>query len=262
MATSGASLRQAMRDGLQLLFAFALGCGGATQRGGVPEGGAADGPNGPASEAGPDAVVVVFAPTSDAAVGAVNGPGPSCPESGPASDGGASSARMPVSHRPASPTCPASRGPGVTDASSQGPPAGSDCRVDGECTAGANGRCLLVCGPPGCGGLACSYDECFDDSACDGGLPCLCRSSAADTATNYCGRGSQCAIDSDCGPGGYCSPSGLREWCGPRYFCHTRCDTCLDDGDCPPTASAAQNCDFNPRLGHWACGSICGPPPP
>jgi hypothetical protein len=24
----------------------------------------------------------------------------------------------------------------------------------------------------------------------------------------------------------------------------------------------AQNCDFSPKLGYWACGSICGPVPP
>jgi hypothetical protein len=117
--------------------------------------------------------------------------------------------RVPTNHRASAVACPMQRGPGSTG----GLPPG-DCDADTDCTAGANGRCLPSCGPPGCFASDCSYDGCFNDSECGGTIPCSCRPSVTSSAANTCLTGSTCAVDSDCGHGGYCSPSGASDWCG------------------------------------------------
>jgi hypothetical protein len=174
---------------------------------------------------------------------------------GPGMDaaGGDGASRVPANHRVSGTMCPVQRGTGSTDGLTPG-----DCDADTNCTTGTTGRCLPSCGPPGCFASDCSYDGCFSDSDCGGRVPCACRPSATSSAPNSCIRGSTCAVDSDCGPGGYCSPSGASEWCGARYHCHTTSDACLDDSDCP----SGGGCNFQGMLGHWACGFVCGPPPP
>jgi hypothetical protein len=158
------------------------------------------------------------------------------------------------------------------------------CSVDSDCTKGQNGRCVNL-GPVAY--LSCSYDECFQDSDCDAGAPCECRPSSASSAPNSCLTGSTCAVDSDCGPGGYCSPSVVADFCecgstelcgdsglpmctaggmpvpcvcgdscGHGYYCHSRCDACVDDSDCDGGAT----CNYD-RLSHrWEC-STCWPVP-
>jgi hypothetical protein len=176
---------------------------------------------------------------------------PACPGMDSGTTDGAP--RVPTNHRAAGVACPMQRGPGSTG----GLPPG-DCDADTDCTAGANGRCLPSCGPPGCLGSNCSYDGCFSDSECGARVPCSCRPSASSSDPNGCVMGSTCAVDSDCGSGGYCSPSAAGEWCGATYHCHTPCDACLDDSDCPQGVG----CNFHWTLGYWSCGDVCGPAPP
>jgi hypothetical protein len=169
--------------------------------------------------------------------------------------------RMPLRHRAAGVSCPAQRGlgsvvcsDGATDASCSFP---GTCTHDSDCTAGVNGRCMVLGpGPPGEG---CSYDECMSDADCPARLPCSCRTLATDSAANYCVTDSDCRVDADCGPGSFCSPSTSQSgsWCGLTYHCHTARDACLDDSDC-----AVSTCNFDYQQGFWACGFNCNAPPP
>jgi hypothetical protein len=187
-------------------------------------------------------------------------------------------ARIPQNHRATEgPGCPGERAPGpglpaMCSVDGGQPPSG-DCQKDSDCTKGVNGRCVVV---RGCY-MACSYDECTQDSDCAGNVPCQCRDSASSTASNWCLKNSNCRVDGDCGPGGYCTPSQLDGcmrmctvpcepgthcyagstevpcWCGQScgagYFCHTPCDSCTDDSDCSEPGSA---CTHQPT-GGWAC---------
>ena len=81
-----------------------------------------------------------------------------------------SGARVPVQHRVTSAGCPQQRGSGVSidpSGCAQNPVADLPCTKDGDCTAGANGRCLQELGPA-CR-YACSYDACSSDSDCAAG---------------------------------------------------------------------------------------------
>jgi hypothetical protein len=209
--------------------------------------------------------------------------------------------RAPSKHRPAGSACPQERAPETPTRASACPADGGtsssvicDCTMDSDCTKGPNGRCGQWIPPPV---LGCSYDECFQDSDCDGGAPCECRPSNASSASNMCIHGGNCTVDSDCGPGGYCSPSVLGRlcacpstqlcgdaggcyvgstsatgsppgpgWtqvpcicgdsCGHGYFCHTGCDTCVDDSDCARPAT----CNFDVLSHRWECSAaMCAP---
>jgi hypothetical protein len=182
---------------------------------------------------------------------------PTVAEAGTVSTG---DAEVPLDHRAAGACCPSQRGPGP---SGQPYPSGSTtCTSDSDCTGGANGRCFPFAGLVGPGG--CSYDECFTDSNCPSGTPCLCRSSPSDDSANVCVPGGNCVVDSDCGPGGYCSPSrGSCEELSP-YYCHTASDTCISDSDCPYVdggESYVTVCAYNPQAHRWACNQLrCLPP--
>ncbi|HVV53521.1 MAG TPA: Dickkopf N-terminal cysteine-rich domain-containing protein, partial [Polyangia bacterium] len=156
--------------------------------------------------------------------------------------------RVPAVHRAAGTVCPAARGVGTICGG--GADGGADaCLADGDCAAGANGRCVSPEGPaPICGPAACSYDQCAADRDCPARVPCVCRPSAASPAANVCVSGGNCAVDADCGPGGYCSPGGFADFCAtPVYFCHTRADTCTDDADCGRGAAGVrQACTYDP----------------
>ena len=155
------------------------------------------------------------------------------------------------------------------------------CGQDSDCTAGTNGRCGEE-GPAAY--LICSYDQCFADSDCEGGVPCTCRGTAA--RPNLCQTGSNCTVDADCGPGGYCSPSLVNnacfcdstqpcsdaggcsrvngisvpcecgDTCAHGYFCHTRCDACVDDSDCGGPAT----CNYDAVDQRWECNYCLGIP--
>jgi hypothetical protein len=188
-------------------------------------------------------------------------------------DAGASSmsdAGVPFNHRPAPACCPAQRGPAPagqpypTCSMVPGSVCPSEfattCKSDSDCTAGATGRCFPDEGLVGPGG--CSYDECFTDSQCGSKIPCVCRTSSADTNANVCDVGGNCAVDSDCGSGGYCSPSPQIGQYGPNqtvnvcwgskpYFCHTASDLCVNDSDCASLDAGANL--VSPPLPPWTC---------
>jgi hypothetical protein len=191
---------------------------------------------------------------------------PTVVEAGTASTG---DAEVSLDHRATGACCPAQRGPGGPNqpyppgvASLLAADAGG-CTSDSDCTSGVNGRCFPFEGLVGPGG--CSYDECFTDSNCGSGTPCLCRSSSTDNSANVCDPGGNCAVDSDCGPGGYCSPSYSCE--GSTYYCHTALDTCVNDADCPFmdagefSCQAVARCVYKPDTQRWACSQlVCCPP--
>jgi hypothetical protein len=179
-------------------------------------------------------------------------------------DGGADAR---PSHRSSGSACPQQRGAG------DGPTSGqtSACVRDSDCAAGTHGRCMAACGPPGCSGTVCSYDECSSDSDCPAHVPCACRASASDNAANVCLTGSNCAVDSECGPGGFCSPSPLCVFTSPsfvtaRYYCRTTSDICTIDGDCPPSCFDSGFCEptvcrYDNQSSKWSCVRQCIPPP-
>jgi len=170
--------------------------------------------------------------------------------------------RVPALHRAtATPACPAQRGPGFLPACNLGDAWAPPCLHDSDCSGGTNGRCVhpdltnLACS------VVCSYDECSIDTDCPAHEPCECRGSATDRAANICLSGSGCRVDADCGAGGhlgYCSPSaGYGAFgCGIAYFCHTKADTCVNDGECN-----AGTCQYDSTAGYWHCGGpACSPP--
>jgi hypothetical protein len=265
------------------------GSGGGTGSGAV--GDATTGADGP----GALDAATLDATTQDAASGDDGGFAPdggtaSCPslhDASPVAPG-----RAPMNHRSARSTCSHERAPETATACGC-PDGGLDpipepdggfclcgsCGQDSDCTAGNNGRCGEV-GPGGF--LRCSYDACFADSDCPGGAPCECRGNAA--SPNVCQTGGDCAVDSDCGPAGYCSPSLVNslcfcsdsslcgdagdtctpgqlfctcgDSCDHGYFCHTPCDTCVDDSDCEHSGT----CNFNSIDHRWEC-QVCFPVP-
>jgi len=163
-------------------------------------------------------------------------------------------AEVPVYHRATPACCPSERGPAPL---TQPYPSGvaDGCSSDSQCTGGADGRCFPFRGLVGPGG--CSYDQCFTDSDCPSGTPCLCRSSASDNSANVCVPKGNCVLDSDCGPHGYCSPS---QGCygPPSYYCHTASDTCINDVDCAPADAGTgcpviATCSYGPQAQRWAC---------
>jgi hypothetical protein len=180
----------------------------------------------------------------------------------PVSDAGA-----PLYHRATAATCPPQRGPGTPNLQ---PVCNTPldqpvdcCESDSECDAGINGRCIDF-GHPLPDQQQCTYDECFRDSNCPSGAPCICRgNSPIDNAWNTCAAGGNCVVDSDCGPGGFCSPSPspLLNGCedpGP-YYCHTASDTCTDNTDCAVDGGRAF-CAYDPKTQHWACNpELCAP---
>jgi len=121
-----------------------------------------------------------------------------------------------------------------------------DCETHADCTEGENGRCTNL-------GrwIACTYDDCFEDSDC-GDTACICDGGSG--ASNAC-MGGNCQTDADCGPGGWCSPSYGE--CGDysgvvAYYCHTPEDECVNDSDCGGPGSY---CWFDPTVAHWACSN-------
>jgi hypothetical protein len=183
-------------------------------------------------------------------------------------------ARVPLYHRAMHATCSSQRGPGMSAAMEVGvpgfppcptppPPTTVCCSSDSQCDGGIDGRCTGL----GRAGNQCTYDECFTDSNCPSGAPCICRgSSSLDNSWNTCEPGGNCVVDSDCG-GRYCSPSPVPtvEECGGTspylfpYYCHTAMDACVDDSDCFVDGGNPFFCVYDPQARHWACSS---PPAP
>lgn len=239
-----------------VLVASAFGCGGKAAITSAEGGDASTGADGSTDR--------------DASTGGDGGGSAACtPTFVDAGTGWAGDAEVPVYHRAAPACCTSQRGPGPG-----GQPYSSQesrgCSSDSQCDGGANGRCLPFGGLVGPGG--CSYDECFTDSDCPAGTPCVCRGSASDGTPNVCATGGNCVVDSDCGPGGYCSPSqgcwGVTAYepSSAPYFCHTAKDTCINDFDCAVVDAGAAcetiaRCAYSAQAQHWACTQlVCCPP--
>jgi hypothetical protein len=147
------------------------------------------------------------------------------------------------STRPAAVACSATRPPGDAD-----PALGaSGCKVDGDCTAGRNGRCTALRGRKQYN--RCTYDLCTTDADCTGG-PCDCR-----PAGNVCDTGN-CKVDADCGDGDVCLGLVESACFGFRtvtYHCTASDDTCSPDGtDCPN----GKRCEFAGEVGHYTCKEV------
>jgi len=163
----------------------------------------------------------------------------------------------PKEHRATAIRCSHTRGASLTRPNGS-PFPNDECKQDSDCvdaSLGDNGRCVQRGPIPG---YTCSYDTCFEDSACAEGSVCQCRESPDSVQANYCAAPSTCRIDADCGENGYCSPSQSHEWCGAFYACHTSNDECTNDGDCDNYT----HCDFDPSAKHWRCDNLCGALPP
>lgn len=195
----------------------------------------------------------------------------------------------PALHRSAATPCPNERAAGIDLVEApQGcvdnPSASLGCLKDSDCTAGSNGRCTASPGPA-CQTF-CTYDDCRDDSDCESGGACLCRTSSTAPGPNQCAApGPSCRVDADCGKGDFCSPSligtqcicndesfcpkgpsgcsvngvevpcSCSGTCGHGYFCHTSEDKCLDDSDCAPH----QTCNFDLAGKRWLCTGCIEP---
>ena len=125
----------------------------------------------------------------------------------------------------------------------------ADCMVHADCTDGDNGRCS---GNPH-DGYYCTYDQCFTDDDCGGGV-CACGGGFR-SDHNVC-LGGNCQVDADCGTDGFCSPSygSCGEYTGvTTYFCHTEEDTCLNDSDCGDGEWGPGYCRFFEDQGSWSC---------
>ncbi len=263
------------------LFLFTAGCGsdavnpGGTEAGipdsssGAPsgdaEGGAADAaPGCPLTDAGVEAgrTATGRVPMNHRATGAA------CPEQ-----------RAPVS--PDASTCTR------PDGGSCG-----DCAMDSDCTAGKNGRCgengpiaFASCSYDQCssdsdceGGAPCECrasgssvvanvcltgGNCRDDSDCGPGgycSPSVLSPFCACLSTDLCGdSGGGCyeytgsgSPGTPPGPGWTAEPCECGDSCGHGYFCHTRCDTCVDDTDC----GEGETCNYDKLSDRWDC-SVC-----
>jgi hypothetical protein len=155
----------------------------------------------------------------------------------------------PLVHRASPTTCPSVRAPTSCQINNPGQP----CRVDGDCTAGKNGRCYVQGSLAGC---MCSYDECYTDGDCAAGQVCGCRADGS-TDPNRC-LAANCRTDADCGPGGFCSPT-FDQFCGPGrgvtgWYCHTSKDACNNASDCVQMGPGPPPyCAFHPETQSWVC---------
>ncbi len=163
-----------------------------------------------------------------------------------------SSAHFPERHRQSAEVCPTTpRPPGYNEPTDGGGGGGSFCRADSECTTGRNGRCREF----GNGLPTCTYDTCSSDADCGAGKACECDLYGG----NQC-LTANCRSDADCDGLG-CSPTAS-EHCGNMhgtvgYYCHTKRDECVDDGDCKKGGKSGL-CVYAPTGARWTCNySMC-----
>jgi hypothetical protein len=137
----------------------------------------------------------------------------------PATDAGGviAAGRVPLVHRSASDGSTGTDNECETD---------DDCGPGGYCSPSDLGRCFCpstaLCGDAGTG--------CYEGTGPTSGRPP--------------------------GPGWTAIPCECGDSCGHGYFCHTRCDTCLDDSDCAHNGT----CNFDTLNRVWSC-SECWPIP-
>lgn len=164
-----------------------------------------------------------------------------------------------------------------------------NCTMDSDCTTGVNGRCGQWIPPPvlgcsydecfldsDCGGAPCECrpsssssapnvcvkgGNCTVDSDCGPGgycspsvlsALCTCPSETlCGDAGGGCYEGSSSAQGTPPGPGWTPVPCLCGDSCGHGYFCHTGCDTCIDDSDCAGVGS----CNYHVTSGRWECSA-------
>lgn len=144
-----------------------------------------------------------------------------------------------------------------------------ECRLDSDCTSGANGRCnelrQTVFYGGGSLGTRCTYDACAKDADCAGKGVCECGVGFA--GQNLCLTRGDCRVDADCAIGQVCALSkpfvlptsgfvtgdevvsgvGIPDEAVGR-FCTTTSDECRP-GETPPYPSGG--CVFSPSRKHW-----------
>jgi hypothetical protein len=158
----------------------------------------------------------------------------------------------PLMHRASAVACSTDKVAGDVDATEAADPR-ADCKADGDCTQGKNGRCAMTGGGRMRPAPRCVYDACVVDSDCGAKSACDCGTAVNDG--HACMEGN-CAVDADCGEGGFCSPS--MGSCGNYRgvvgnFCHTAKDECVNDGDCSSEPGAY--CAWKEEVGHWQCST-------
>ncbi len=157
------------------------------------------------------------------------------------------SAHFPERHRDVASACPSTpRAPGYNNPNlDAGKGYSGQCERDTDCVAGRNGRCSF----PGHAQSMCSYDQCMADADCGAGKVCDCRDGHTCLPAN-------CHTDADCGGLG-CSPTNATS-CGNMggtvgYYCHTKKDDCIDDGDCKKKGTESGMCVYEPAASRWTC---------
>ena len=86
----------------------------------------------------------------------------------------------------------------------------AECERHADCDEGDNGRCDSFTHSGGTS-YFCTYDSCFSDDECGGGV-CDCGENTA-YGQNKCLDAGDCRVNADCGPGGWCSPSASPDRC-------------------------------------------------
>lgn len=121
------------------------------------------------------------------------------------------------------------------------------CEGPDDCTEGENGRCVTSMI-----GLICDYDECFEDTDCDGDEVCLCDGSLFG-AGNVC-VSANCRVNADCASGS-CAPSfGCLLGAAPEgWYCRTPSDACSRDEDCMEPGRLGGRCAYNRAEARWMC---------
>ena len=168
------------------------------------------------------------------------------------------------------------------------------CAEDSDCAQGTNGRCgdngriaYKACSYDAClddsdceGGAPCQCrassssaaanvcltgGNCGVDSDCGPGGYC----SPSALSLCFCLNTALCPDSGGCyeytgsgpaglppGPGWSAIPCACGDSCGHGYFCHTRCDTCVDDSDC----GAGNTCNYDTLSNRWDCSYCLAPP--
>jgi hypothetical protein len=127
-----------------------------------------------------------------------------------------------------------------------------DCRASStssapnSCISGGNCAVDSDCGPAG----YCSPSLVNQLCTCPGS-PALCGDSGGG-----CYEGTGTVVGLPPGPGWTPVACECGDSCGHAYFCHTRCDECVDDSDC----GGQGTCDYDVLKHVWACAQCEGIP--
>ncbi len=223
------------------MLALAIGCGGESTGTGGPdaaaEGNTADSSSGGSADHA----------AADAGTNSNDGAVASCPPTDAGAGASGLSGRVPLHHQPAGAVCSPSSVGVSPDASTCAAPDGGACGAcssDSDYTA-SNCRTDDDCGPDGyCSPSVLEGCVCLSTALCgDAGGGCYAGTSGS-------------VVGLPPGPGWVSVPCSCGDACGHGYFCHTRCDTCVDDSDC----TGQGTCNYDSLNHLWSC-SECWPIP-